>query len=334
MNFGMWKEALQVIPRISKDEWQQLDVISKWLISTRAAVLIMTFISAAIAGILAFQQNSFNLVLWLLLTIGLIFAHATNNLLNDYTDYVKGVDKNNYYRAQYGPQPLEHELMSKKELLTYAAVTGVMALLAGAILIYYRGSLALIMFGLGAFFVIFYTYPLKYIALGEIAVLIVWGPLMIGGGYFVITGVWEWNVVLASLPYALGVTTVIFGKHIDKYEDDKTKGIHTLPVVIGEKVSRYVVIGMTLTQYLLVLYLVITGFFTPILLIVFLALPTFINPFLRMFRYPKPTTKPDEYPEDAWPLWFVGVAFIHNRRYGLLFILGLLADAMIKNYLL
>ena len=60
--------------------------------------------------------------------------------------------------------------------------------------------------------------------------IIVWGPLMIGGGYFVITGQWDWNVVLASLPYALGATTVIFGKHIDKLEADKAKGIHTLPV--------------------------------------------------------------------------------------------------------
>jgi len=334
MNIGMWQKALQVIPRISKDEWNQLDIISKWLISTRAAVLIMTFISAAVAGILAFQQDSFNLFLWLLLTVGLIFAHAMNNLLNDYTDYVRGVDKDNYYRAQYGPQPLEHGLMSKKELLTYAAVTGLIALLAGAILVYYRGSMALILLGLGAFFVLFYTYPLKYIALGEIAVLIVWGPLMIGGGYYVITGVWDWKVVLASLPYALGVTTVIFGKHIDKYDDDKAKGIHTIPVVIGEKYSRYVVIAMTFAQYLLVLYLVITRFFSPVLLIAFLALPTFFKHFLPMFRKPKPTDRPDEYPEDAWPLWFVGVAFVHNRRFGLLFLLGLFADALIKNYLL
>ena len=46
---------------------------------------------------------------------------------------------------------------------------------------------------------------------------------MIGGGYFVITGSWSWTVVLASLPYALGVTGVIFGKHIDKYEMDKER---------------------------------------------------------------------------------------------------------------
>jgi 1,4-dihydroxy-2-naphthoate octaprenyltransferase len=330
----MWRKALQVIPRITKDEWVQLDVISKWLISTRGAVLIMTFISAAIAGILAYQQGNFNLIIWLLLSIGLIFAHATNNLLNDYTDFVKGVDQDNYYRAQYGPQPLEHGLMSKKELLTYAAVTGLIALISGVILIYYRGGMTLILLGLGAFFVLFYTYPLKYIALGEIAVLIVWGPLMIGGGYYVITGEWNWNVILASLPYALGVTTVIFGKHIDKYEDDKAKRIRTLPVVLGEKASRYIVVTMTLTQYILVLYLVIIKFFTPVLLIILIALPTFINYFLPMFRKPKPTEKPAEYPEDAWPLWFVGAAFIHNRRFGLLFLLGLLFDALIKNYLL
>jgi len=61
MNFAMWKKALNVIPEVSKEEWDQLDVISKWLISTRAAVLIMTFISAAIAGIFAFSNGQFSL---------------------------------------------------------------------------------------------------------------------------------------------------------------------------------------------------------------------------------------------------------------------------------
>lgn len=96
MNVTMWRKALQVIPRISPEEWDTLDVISKWLIATRAAVLIMTFISAAIAGILAAQDGSFNFGRWLLLTIGLIMAHATNNLLNDYTDFNRGVDQDNY----------------------------------------------------------------------------------------------------------------------------------------------------------------------------------------------------------------------------------------------
>jgi len=328
MNFSMWKKALQVIPHVSKEEWQKLDLISKWLISTRAVVLVMTFLSGAIAGILAAQAGKFNFLNWLLVTLGLIFAHATNNLFNDYTDYVRGVDQDNYYRSQYGPQPLVHGLLTKRQLLTYAGVTGLIALICGGILIWQRGGLTLLLLGLGVFFVLFYTWPLKYIAMGELAVLIVWGPLMIGGGYYVITGDWSWNVVIASLPYALGVTGVIFGKHIDKYEMDKAKHIHTLPVLLGEKISRYCVLGMLVLQYVSVLYLIIIRFFTPVLLIVFLALRAFLQ-ILPMFRQPKPAEKPEGYP-DVWPNYFVAGAFVHNRQFGMWFLLGLILDAVIK----
>ncbi len=332
MNFAMWGKALRVIPRLDKDEWDRLDIISRWLISTRAAVLIMTFLSGAIAGILAFRDGMFNLWYFLLLEFGLILAHATNNLFNDYTDYVKGVDQDNYYRAQYGPQPLVHGFLTKRQLLTYAIVTGLLALAAGVFFVLVRGTPALALLGLGAFFVLFYTFPLKYIALGEIAVLIVWGPLMIGGGYYVITGAWDWNVVIASLPYALGVTTVIFGKHVDKYQVDQAKNIHTLPVVIGEKAGRYTIVGMFILQYLSVIYLVLTGFFTPVMLLVLLALQVFMQ-LAPMFRRPKPDEKPADYP-DVWPNYFVAAAFVHNRRFGLLYLLGLVLDVIVVRYLL
>jgi 1,4-dihydroxy-2-naphthoate polyprenyltransferase len=331
MNFSMWGKALQVIPRISKEEWDHLDVISKWLISTRAAVLIMTFLSGAIAGILAFRDGHFNLWYFLLLEIGLVLSHATNNLFNDYTDYIKGVDQDNYYRSQYGPQPLVHGLMNKRQILTYALVTGLLALAAGLVLVIIHGILALTLLMLGIFFVLFYTFPLKYIALGEIAVLIVWGPLMIGGGYYVISGIWDWNVVLASLPYALGVTTVIFGKHVDKYDVDKSKRIHTMPVLIGEKASRFVIVNMFLFQYLTVVYLILMGFFTPVLLVVLLALPSFFK-VLPMFQAPRPVEKPPDFP-DVWPNYFVAAAFVHNRRFGLLFLLGLILETLLKVFL-
>ncbi|MEJ2599742.1 MAG: prenyltransferase, partial [Anaerolineales bacterium] len=163
---------------------------------------------------------------------------------------------------------------------------------------------------------------------------VVWGPLMIGGGYYVITGNWDWNVILASLPYALGVTTVIFGKHIDKFQEDKTKGIHTLPVLLGERLARYTVIGMVVLQYLLAVYLVLTGFFTPLMLIVFLSVPLFTSIFLPVFLAPKPEEQPEDYPPDTWPLWFVASAFAHNKRYGLWFLLGLILNAALVVWIL
>ena len=40
IDFGMWNKALQGVPRISKDEWDRLDLISRWLIATRAMALV------------------------------------------------------------------------------------------------------------------------------------------------------------------------------------------------------------------------------------------------------------------------------------------------------
>jgi len=333
MNFAMWRKALNVIPEVSKDEWDRLDVISKWLISTRAAVLVMTFISAALAGLFAWRDGSFSFLPWIALTLGLILAHASNNIFNDYTDYVRGVDKDNYFRTIYGAQPVASGLMTKRQHLTYFAVTGLLALVAGLYLIFINANdpVIWILLTVGVFFVLFYTWPLKYIALGEVAVLLVWGPLMIGGGYYVLAHQWNWNVVIASLPYVFGVTTVIFGKHIDKIKIDHDKKIFTLPVIIGEKVARYSVLTMMILPYLFTFYLIATKFFTPVMLIVLFALPTFKQVYLALLK-PKPDTRPEGFPngQGGWPLYFAPLAFGNNRSFGSMFMFGLLIDVALR----
>jgi 1,4-dihydroxy-2-naphthoate octaprenyltransferase len=292
--------------------------------------LVLSFISATIAGLLALQAGEFNFWVWLLLAVGLFMAHGTNNLLNDYTDYSRGVDKGNYFRAQYGPQPLEHGLMSKRQLLTYAAVTGLVAVAAGVALIFYRGGLTLPLMVLGAFFVLFYTWPLKYIGLGELVLLLVWGPLMVGGGFYVLTGVWEWNVALAGLAYSLGVTAALMGKHIDKLDMDAAMHIRTLPVLLGDRLARYTTLSLIALQYVVVVYLIVIGFFTPLMLLVFLSLPMFFKNVLPMYRHPRPTERPEDYPAEIWPLWFVASAFAFSRRFGMLFLGGLILDTVLK----
>jgi len=333
MNFAMWKKALTVIPNVTKEEWDKLDIISKWLISTRAAVLVMTLLSAVLAGLFAWHDGyKVNLVTWLVLTLGLILSHAANNIFNDYTDYTRGVDKDNYYRTMYGPQPVADGLLTKRQHLTYFGITGLLALACGIYLVVVSGGgLTWLLLGLGMFFVLFYTWPLKYIAMGELAVLIVWGPLMVGGGYYVLTQVWNWNVVWASLPYVLGVTTVIFGKHIDKYLIDKAKKITTLPVLLGEKVARYAVLGMMVLPYLLVVVLIITRYFTPVLLLVFIAVPTFLKLYPQFLK-PKPETRPEGFPDGqgGWPLFFAPQAFINNRAFGMWFMLSMILDIILR----
>ena len=329
MNVKMWINALNVIPRITKAEWDQLDIISKWLISTRAALLSMTFTAAAIAGLLAYRDGSFHLGRWILLAIGLVFAHATNNMLNDYTDFRRGVDKDNYFRTQYGPQPMQQGLMTSRQTFLYIAVTALISLIAGIPLLVFGGWIAVGLLIAGTFFLLFYTYPLKYIGLGELTVILVWGPLMIGGGYYVITGNWDWNTVIASLPFAFGATTVLFGKHIDKLPFDKAKNIHTFPVIIGERNARFTALALMALQYLSIIYLVWIGYFTPAMLIIVvavIALPTVV----RMYLQPKPESMPEGFRQDVWPLWFSAAAFYHVRYYGAFFMLGLVLDILFR----
>jgi 1,4-dihydroxy-2-naphthoate octaprenyltransferase len=329
----MWQKALNVIPDVSKAEWDKLDVISRWLISSRAAVLIMTFLSAALAGMFALRDGAFQLLPWLALAFGLILAHAANNIFNDFTDYVRGVDKDNYFRTVYGTQPVASGLLTKRQHLTYFAVTGLLALLCGIYLlvINHWDFNIVILLASGAFFVLFYTWPLKYIALGEAAVLLVWGPLMIGGGYYVLAHRWDWTVMVASLPYVLGVTTVIFGKHIDKRAVDEQKRIFTLPVLVGERLARAAVLGLMVLPYVVVAYLVLTRFFTPVLAVVFLAVPELLRTAPALLRE-KPLTRPEGFPDGqgGWPLYFAPLAFINNRAFGMWFLLGVVLDTGLR----
>ncbi|MCX6035566.1 MAG: prenyltransferase [Chloroflexi bacterium] len=294
MNFAMWKKALTIIPNVSKEEWEKLDIISKWLISTRAAVLVMTFLSAVLAGLFAWQVTPLEMA-----DVPLAFVDG---------------------------------LLTKRQHLAYFAITGLLALACGIYLgVISGGGLTWLLLALGAFFVLFYTWPLKYISMGEIAVLIVWGPLMVGGGYYVLTHVWSWNVIWASLPYVLGVTTVIFGKHIDKRLIDKAKKIFTLPVLIGEKAARYAVLAMMALPYLLVVVLIITHYFTPVLLLVFVAVPTFLKMYPQFLK-PKPETRPEGFPDGqgGWPLYFAPQAFVNNRAFGTWFMLAMILDVIIR----
>jgi 1,4-dihydroxy-2-naphthoate octaprenyltransferase len=324
----MWGRALDQMPKLSQSEWQALDPVARWLVACRASVLFMTFTAAALGGLMAWRAGAFSWDLWLATVLGLMFAHATNNLLNDYTDSRRGIDKDNYYRNQYGVHVLEDGLMSESQFWQYLGVTAGIALALGGWLVLQRAGLTLDLMLAGAFFVLFYTWPLKYYGLGEPAVLLVWGPMMVGGSYYVLAGAWSWDVTWLSLVFALGPTTVLFGKHTDKLPADRAKGVNTLPVILGERRSRHCVLVMILSQYLLCAGLVVTGVFGWPLLLVLAALPL-LPGLLGVFAAPKPPSAPADYPADIWPLWFSAHAFRHTRRFTTLFLAGLLLDTLL-----
>lgn len=333
----MWKTALSTLVKMEKkEEWDKLDILSKWLIATRSAVTTVTFYSCVIAGLLAWRDGHFALLPWLIVTLGLFIAHGTNNLLNDYTDFSRGVDKDNYFRTQYGVHPLVQGFWSKRQQLTWFAVSGVLAVFSGIFALVYTGFSPVIigLFAFGALVLLFYTWPLKYLALGELAIFLIWGPIMIAGVYLVLARGWAdnvWTVALAGIPFGLSVVSINIGKHIDKSSDDRKKGVGTLPVAIGEQAARYLNMAVFVLIYTVILYLIFgLHYFTPLVLIVFLAGKRLLYA-VGVLTKPRPAEPPTEWP--AWPAWFSGFAFYHNRLFGNLFTLGLFADVLLRIFL-
>ncbi len=320
-----WGEILRT-QNLSSDK--PMDEVSRWLLITRASVFPMTILSGLIGGLLAAGHPSANWFYFALALIGLVAAHAANNMINDYFDLEGGVDTEEYIRAQYAPHPVLSGLVSKKGLLlAIAAVNGIDLILL-LILTEVRGWPVAAFAFLGLFISVFYVAPpvkLKHHGLGEPGVLVVWGPLMIGGVFYVTTGMLPPWVIVASLPYAFLVTTVLLAKHVDKFEADSAKGIHTLPVIMGRDRALFLTQELMVAYFVLVFCLVMVGTLGVWTLLTFLAVPRLWK-VLRVLNRPKPAQAPPNYP--IWPLWYVAFAMSVNRLAGGLLVLGLLLDAI------
>jgi 1,4-dihydroxy-2-naphthoate octaprenyltransferase len=337
INFNMWGKAVSALQKIEKKEdWDALDPVSKWLIATRSAVTSVTLYSCAIAGLLALRDQYFYFLPWLIVTLGLFIAHGTNNLLNDYTDFSRGVDTDNYFRTQYGVHPLVQGFWTKPQQLKWFYVSGVLAFLSGVFALFYTGfSPAVIgLFAFGALVLLFYTWPLKYLGLGELCIFLIWGPILAAGVYIVLAQGWTdsvWYVALAGVPLGLSIVSINIGKHIDKVGEDKKKGVGTLPVRIGEKTARYLNITFLVLTYVVILYMVFgLRYFTPVLLLVFLAGKRLMYA-VGVLTKPRPAEPPKEWP--GWPTWFSGFAFYHNRLFENLLLLGVFLDTLLRFFL-
>ena len=309
----------------------EMDPISKWLVITRAAVFSMTATSGLIGGLLAISTVGAT-INWLYLTlsvVGLVVAHAANNMINDYFDLEGGVDTDDYVRALYAPHPILSGWLTRAQLRNAILLANAIDFAILLFLVWAVGPWVAA-FALGGLFIsVFYVAPpirLKHRGLGEPGVFAVWGPLMIGGTYYVATGTLPGWVWVASLPYAILVTTVLFGKHIDKISADSAKGIRTLPVILGESLARRTAQALMIAFYPIVVGAALVGWIGPFVLLAVLGIPRLLE-VLGQFSKPRPESPPHSYV--GWPLWFVGGAFIHTRRAGGLLIVGLLLNAIL-----
>ena len=322
---GNWKE---VIDTCNLSPAKRMDAVSRWLVLTRACVFQMSLTSGLIGGLLALSVGPINWLYFALAVIGLVIAHAANNLSNDFFDLQEGLDTKEYPRALYAPHPVLSGLTTQGKLrtafLTLTVIDAIIALFLATV----RGPLVLGFAAAGLFISLFYTAPplkLKYRGLGELGVFLVWGPLMIGGTYFIAAGnlpAWVWA---ACVPYALAVTTVIMGKHLDKFPYDQPRGVRTLAVLLGEPATNRLIRGLMVLFYVVCVALVLAGVLSVWVLLVLASLPR-LRSVWRIYLQPKPKAPPENYA--VWPLWFVSWAFHWTKLAGTLFVFGVILGAI------
>ncbi len=320
-----WKMALDGcnVPNI-----EQADGVTRWLVIARACVFTMSLTSGLIGLLIAAEQDKVAWIPGLLSVLGVVIAHAANNLITDWGDVRQGVDTEDYPRAQYSPHPILGGLTTPKGLLGAALMLN---LVDAAIMLYLwtlRGP-AIIWFAIaGLLLSLSYTTFLKKAGLGELTALIVWGPLMIGGTAFAASGelptLQTW---MLTLPYGLVVASVLVGKHIDKIKDDKPRGVHSIPVVIGEQRAKALNKVTFILFYVLIIALVVLQYTGPWVLLTFLAVGR-LRETWKVYGEDKPKKAPEGW--TVWPLWYVGWAMHFNRKAGEYFVLGLLLNIATK----
>ena len=192
-------------------------------------------------GFLAYAENP-AVNLWTLVFCALtaVLLQILSNLANDYGDYKKGVD--NAHRT--GPErTLQSGVLTERQMRTGIAVTAMIALITGALLIFVFARLTWIelavfaALGLAAVTAaLLYTlgkHPYGYRGLGDLFCFLFFGWVAVVGTFYLATKTIDFSVLLPATALGCCSNAVLNINNMRDYENDKASGKRTLVVKKG-----------------------------------------------------------------------------------------------------
>lgn len=256
-----------------------------WMMTIRAYAFPASVIPVLYGSLIAVILNKgikFDFLIFFLTLIGAMCVHVGANIVNDMFDYKKGIDKENKERGipHGGSMVLSMGLVSYEKMKLIAIVFFAISLIIGVILWQMTGDWVLYLMIFGLFASIFYTatpLQLKYRALGDLMVFLAFGTGMTFGAYYVQTREFSWIPIILSIPLGFLIDAILHSNNIRDMKFDGSFGIKTIPILIGEKLSRYFYYFLIIGAYLSIVIFVIIGLLPWPALLNFITLPTAIK---------------------------------------------------------
>lgn len=203
--------------------------------ATRAPFLTATAVPVLLGTAIAWKDGALNFGLFLLTLIATACFHIGANVINDYFDHRSGADPANFTPGPFsgGSRVIQRGLLEVDQVRRLAfAFYGVGATLGLMLMLLTGHPLEILALGLAGFVMGYiYTMPpirLAHRGLGELAVAVAFGPLIVVGSYFVQTGHWSLEALYASLPVALLIAAVLYINEVPDRPWDARVGKRTL----------------------------------------------------------------------------------------------------------
>lgn len=249
-----------------------------WILETRPQFLILSFILAFLGTALAWYKGDVTIWHALLAGIGLVLAHASVNVLNDYFDFRSGIDKATK-RTPFsgGSGILPTKLLTPRQVLLLGITCFVLAVPVGIYFSIIKGWQLLPLLFLATFLIILYSPFILKRPWPEWAAGIGMGGLPILGMYFVQTGAYTWEAVIACIPSTLLVHNLLLLNEFPDIEADKIAKRRTLPIALGRKPSTIIYIIVNIAVYVWIIAWVAAGVMPIWSLLTLLSLPLCIK---------------------------------------------------------
>jgi len=260
--------------------------LKRWLLITRSPFLALSVVLAFLGNCIAWYDGIFHLGDALLAFFGLLLAHISVNVLNEYFDYRSGIDFETQRTPFSGGSGALPQGFVKPKQALWLGLGSLLAIVPiGIYFTLTKGWPLLPLLLVAAACIVLYTPLILKIGWPEWAPGVGLGVLPVLGVYFVQTAYYTWPVLVASIPSGILVHNLLFLNEFPDIAADSKAGRKTLPIVLGPAKASIVYAVLTVAVYLWIIGAVITRYMPPFTLIALLTLPFAIKAIQGALKY-------------------------------------------------